>query len=208
VGLDDYQRFYRIKVTEPGTWPNTAAPEYSLPAHLRLVVDAWIAGEDTTFALFITGGSAVDRESVGISVVKQMRETIQPPISGYLWSEFDFCENHRMLRSLEDFAKKERDPETWNLYVEYERKFHLLMARELVYFQSLSEFGTLSRYSREYLYNELIRRITRNQYDVDRYTILSAPSLKNFKQNYQTFYEFACRYATVVSLDGTDDHGL
>lgn len=196
----DYDRYYRLKVTDPGTWPNLGVPPLFLDATTSEPVEAWVSGEDPNCCVVIHGGTAPAREALGIEMLRQVKNSKDGPAEGFVWSEMDFSENYRTLRSLEDFAKREKDAETWNLYVEYERKFHRLMSRELLFFQGLGEFGTVSKFYREHLYNEIIRRITQTQYESPRLTVISTPNVAFFQDEYRSFFEYLSTYTTLIEL--------
>ena len=196
----DHDILYDIKVMQPGTWPNVAAPTPDLTLAQNAVVDSWVDGFDRRHGLVIHGGTAPDREGLGIHVLREVKELLTGNADAFVWSEFDFSDNFRMLRSLEDFAKKDRDPETWNLYVEYERKFYRLMSRELVFFQGLLENRSVFDHHREFLHNEIVRRLTQNQYDSPRLTIVSTPDLDAYRSVFPAFYEYLADYCAVVSL--------
>lgn len=184
---------------EPGTWPNNGPVNVgTMDPKAQRLVDAWTSGEDSNTGIVVQGGTAPAREAVCMNLTRTIRDAAGA--GAYVWSEYDFCDNYRMLRSLEDFAKRDRDPETWDLYVNYERKFFKLLAREVLYLQGLGENTSLFNYQTEYFHNEIVRRLTQTQYDSPRFTILSMPDVDEFSKSHRTFFEFVSTYCTVVDL--------
>ena len=201
--VDDSSRLYRTKVMEPGTWPNTTAASPEVPTKSQLLVEAWVDGSDPRCGLVIEGGTAPAREGLGIEILRQVKAQPGDPSEGFVWSEYDFADNYRMLRSLEDFAKKDRDVDTWNLYVDYERKFYRLLSRPLLFVQGLGENRTVYDTQREFLHHEIVRRVTQAQYDEPRLTVLSTPRLAAYESSHPSFYEYLREYCAVVRLDSS-----
>ena len=207
--VDDSSRLYRTKVLEPGTWPNTGASAPVLSEKSQAVVEGWVEGWDPRCGLVIEGGTAPQREGLGIEVVRRIKSHDGTPDEGFVWAEYDFADNYRMLRSLEDFAKKDRDVDTWNLYVEYERKFYRLLSRPLLFMQGLGENRTVYDTQREFLHHEVVRRLTQTQYDEPRLTVISTPRLAAYESSHPSFYEYLRDYCAIVRLDGAvgGEHG-
>ena len=199
--MDDRDRLYDLRVMEPGSWPNTAAPVLALSEQVSQPIESWLSGEDPNCGIVIEGGTAPEREAVGVELARRMRDLVDPPVDAFIWSEMDFADNYRNLRSLEDFAKKERDPEIWNNYVNYERKFYRLMSREVLYFQGLGENKTIFDYQREFLHAEITRRLTQTQYESPRLTIISTPQVGSYEKTHRHFFEYLMAYTTVVNLE-------